>query len=47
MATDRSGGEPAGRRYDDPVQVFTCSRIGMRATPPGPRLSLTGWMRRR
>lgn len=47
MATDRYGMEPPDRRDEAAVRVYTCSRIGLRANPPAPRLSLGGWLRRR
>lgn len=47
MATDRDGIEPPERRDDGTeVRVFTCSRVGLRANPPGRGLSLAGWRRR-
>lgn len=46
MATDRPGDQSPDRRDDDALWVFTCSRVGMRANPPGSRLSLGGWLRR-
>lgn len=44
MTTDRQGDEPPDRR-DGTAGVHTCCRVGMRANPPGLRLSL-GWLRR-
>jgi len=47
MSTDRPGAPPPDRRDDDGVVgVHTCSRIGMQANPPGPRLTWGGWRRR-
>ena len=45
MAIDRPGAQqPDGGA--DAVRSHTCSRVGMRANPPGLRLSLPGWFRR-
>lgn len=42
-------GRPGEQQPDggaDAVRSYTCSRVGMRANPPGLRLSLPGWFRR-
>lgn len=46
MTTDRPGSEPPEGRDDGAIQIHSCSRIGMRANPPGLRLSFGGRRRR-
>lgn len=46
MATDRQDTDPPDRRDESALGMHTCCRIGMRATPPGVRLRLGGWLRR-
>lgn len=45
MATEQ-GQEPGGRDVDE-VRIHSCSRVGMTANPPSPRLPLGSWLRRR
>ncbi|BBZ76834.1 hypothetical protein MANY_21710 [Mycolicibacterium anyangense] len=50
MVTDGPARQPerdAASPAAAPVAVHSCSRIGMQANPPGFRLSLGDWLRRR
>ena len=44
--TDRPGAPSPDRRDDGAVRAHSCSRVGMRANPPGIRLPFGGWLRR-
>lgn len=44
--TDRDGAPSPDRRDDGAVRAYSCSRVGMRANPPGIRLPFGGWLRR-
>lgn len=48
MATDWPGPAQPDRRDDggQPMWVHSCSRVGMRANPPGRSLWPGGWLRR-
>jgi hypothetical protein len=44
--TTEQGPEPAGRDGEE-VRIHSCSRVGMAANPPSPRLPLGSWLRLR